>query len=101
MNRHHWRSDEQKPQHRQGDCRGRLSFTPPPGPLDVADRSSLNWLAAGDTPKFIRERSCSLIPPSRILLQALERDRLQILRNVRVELPRARRLIMDDLVHEH
>ena len=39
--------------------------------------------------------------PVRVFLKALERDRLKVLGNVRVELPRAGRVVVDDLLDQH
>ena len=56
-------------------------------------------LAVQVTTQVLRQRRRRGIPPRRILLQALQADRLQVARDRRIQPPRRHRLVVDDLEH--
>ena len=85
-------------QHRSRERRiGRMPLHPSPRAFGRRDRAGPDRLAPQIPPQLLGQLGGRGVPLLRRLLQALPADRLQILRQRRVQRPHAGRLLLDDL----
>ncbi len=95
------RRAEHKRQH-DGRTQGRHRGIPPapaPGPFRRAHRARGDRFSVQEAAQVAGQRSRGLVSPGRLLLQAFQRDRLQVTRDRRVEPPRRHGIFGDDLEH--
>ena len=76
---------------------GRPAFAPFPGTLPGRRRPGVNRVAVDEPAQVVRQLGGGGKPPCGVLLQAFQANRLQVMRNARLELARRDRLLLDDL----
>ena len=74
---------------------------PAPEPFDPADRACADRLAAQEAPQVVGQLPRGGIAPGGRLGHRLQADRLQVARDLVVELPRRPRLVLEDLEDQH
>ncbi len=75
----------------------RPALRPLPGPLERPDRPGLDRLAGKGPPQVVGQRRRAGVAPGRVLMQALEANRLQVARHLRLQPTRRHRVVHRDL----
>ena len=76
---------------------GLPAFAPLPGAFPGGRGPGLDRVAFDEPAQVVGQRHGAGEPPRRVFLQAFEADRLQVMRDARLELSRRDRLLLDDL----
>ena len=76
---------------------GRPALAPLPGPFPGRRRPGVDRLAVEEAAQVVGQLRGAGVAPGGLLFQALQADRLQVVRDARLELARRHRLLLDDL----